>query len=41
MSAFLLPNADRGQEPDRVRHGRLVYILKLQVFPALVRKLNS
>ena len=25
MSAFLLPNADRGQEPNRVRHGRLVY----------------
>ena len=28
MSAFLLPNADRGQEPNRVRHGRLVYIYK-------------
>ena len=25
MSAFLLPNAGVGQEPDRVRHGRLVY----------------
>ena len=26
MSAFLLPNAGGGQLPDRVRHGRLVYI---------------
>ena len=25
MSAFLLPNAGRGQEPNRVRYGRLVY----------------
>ena len=24
MSAFLLPNAGGGQEPNRVRHGRLV-----------------
>ena len=28
MSAFLLPNAGGGQEPDRVRHGRLVYTYK-------------
>ena len=26
MSAFLLPNAGGGQEPDRVRHSRLVDI---------------
>ena len=26
MSAFLLPNAGGGQESDRVRHSRLVYI---------------
>ena len=26
MSAFLLPNAGGGQEPDRVRHDRLVDI---------------
>ena len=26
MSAFLLPNAGGGQEPDRVRHGRLVQL---------------
>ena len=28
MSAFLLPNAGGGQEPDRVRHSRLVDIYK-------------
>ena len=26
ISAFLLPNARGGQEPDRVRHSRLVYV---------------
>ena len=31
MSAFLLPNAGGGQEPDRVRHGRLVYTYKRAV----------
>ena len=28
MSAFLLPNTGGGQEPDRVRHSRLVYTYK-------------
>ena len=28
MSVFLLPNAGGGQEPDRVRHSRLVYTYK-------------
>ena len=28
MSAFLLPNAGGGQEPDRVRHSRLLYTYK-------------
>ena len=36
MSAFLLPNADRGQEPDRVRHGRLVYTYKRAVCVCLL-----
>ena len=31
MSAFLLPNAGGGQEPDRVRHSRLVYTYKRAV----------
>ena len=28
MSAFLLPNAGGGQEPNRVRHGRLVQYIQ-------------
>ena len=31
MSAFLLPNAGWGQQPNRVRHGRLVYTYKRAV----------
>ena len=34
--SFLLPNADRGQEPNRVRHGRLVYTYKRVVCVCLL-----
>ena len=41
MSAFLLPNAGGGQEPNRVRHGRLSISIKdtcLSVrFPLFIR----
>ena len=36
MSAFLLPNTDRGQEPNTVRHGRLVYTYKRVVCVCLL-----
>ena len=36
MSAFLLPNAGGGQEPDRVRHSRLVYTYKRVVCVCLL-----
>ena len=36
MSAFLLPNADRGQEPNRIRRGRLVYTYKRVVCVCLL-----
>ena len=44
MSAFLLPNAGRGQELNRVRHGRLVYTSKKYVKESLcvcVRQISS
>ena len=41
MSAFLLPNAGGGQEPNWVRHGRLVYTYKRVVCVCLLVCLSS